>query len=72
MLRPKLPADVLEFFREQGSIGGKKAAASMTAEQRVRRAVRAAEAMTPEERRVRAIKAVTAREVKRQVEARQP
>lgn len=53
MARKKLPPEVLEFFRKQGTrggkIGGKKAAASMT----------------PEQRSARARKAVAAREAKR-------
>ena len=53
MGRKKLPPEILEFFRKQGKrggkIGGKMAAASMTAE----------------ERSERARKAVAAREAKR-------
>ena len=49
----KLPPEVLEYFRQQGAkggrIGGKKAA----------------ESMTPEQRSERARKAVAAREAKR-------
>jgi len=63
--KKKLPPEVLEFFRKQGSKGGKKAAASMTAAQRKARARKAAESMTPEERSARASKAVAAREAKR-------
>jgi len=62
MKRKKLPRDVLEYFRGQGkrggkiggSAGGKKAAASMT----------------PEQRSARARKAVAAREAKRRSEGR--
>ena len=47
--KPKLPAAVLAFFKEQGakggrkggSLGGKKAAENMTAAQRKQRAVNA-------------------------------
>ena len=45
MARTRPPLEVLEFFRRQGSkggkIGGKKAAASMTPEQRSLRARKA-------------------------------
>jgi hypothetical protein len=58
--RKKLPPEVLEFFRKQGSKGGKKAAAAMTPEARVARAKRAADSMTPEERAARAKKASAA------------
>jgi hypothetical protein len=51
--KKKLPPEILEYFRKEGAkggrIGGKKAAA----------------AMTPEERSERARKAVAAREAKR-------
>ena len=57
MPRKKLPPGVLDFFRKQGSKGGKKAAAGMTPEARVTRAKKAAESMTPEERTARAKKA---------------
>jgi len=44
----KLPADVLQFFREQGAkggrIGGKRSLQTMTAEQRVARARKASRA----------------------------
>jgi hypothetical protein len=63
--KKKLPPEVIEFFRMQGSRGGKKAAASMTAAQRKARARKAAASMTPEERSERARKAVAAREAKR-------
>ena len=57
MARKKLPAEVLEWFRQQGikggSLGGKAAAANMT----------------PEQRQERAKKAVAAREAKRALEA---
>jgi hypothetical protein len=58
--RKKLPPDILEFFRNQGSKGGKKAAAAMTPEARVARAKKASASMTPEERVARAKKASTA------------
>src|SRR5579862_2893489 len=50
MAKMKLPAEVLEQFRKQGSLGGKKAAANMTAKQRVKRSKKAHAAMTPEQR----------------------
>jgi hypothetical protein len=56
----KLPPDVVEFFRRQGSKGGKKAAASMTPQERTDRARAAAASMTPEERAARAKKASAA------------
>jgi hypothetical protein len=49
MKTPKIPEELLKFFREAGSRGGKKASA----------------AMTPEERSKRARKAVKAREKKK-------
>jgi len=52
--RKKLPPEVLDFFRKQGSKGGKKSAASLT----------------PEERAERARKAVAAREAKRKTSAK--
>jgi hypothetical protein len=58
--RKKLPPDILEFFRKQGSKGGKKAAAAMTPDARVARAKKASASMTPHERVVRAKKASTA------------
>jgi hypothetical protein len=58
--RKKLAPEVLDFFRKQGSKGGKKAAASMTPEARVARAKAAAAAMTPEQRALRAKKASAA------------
>ena len=65
----KLPAEVIEYFRKQGSKGGKKSAASMTVKQRTARAKKAGKqaaiSMTPEQRRARALKAVAAREAKR-------
>jgi uncharacterized protein YdaU (DUF1376 family) len=74
MPRKKLPPDILEFFRRQGSKGGKMSASRMTPEARVARAKKAAESMTPEERSARAKKAaaaaVAAREAKRK--ARRP
>jgi hypothetical protein len=63
--KKKLPPEVVEFFRKQGSKGGKKAAASMTSEQRTARARKAAKSMTPEQRSERARKAVAAREARR-------
>ena len=66
----KLPSEVLEFFRKQGSKGGKKAAASMTPAERTTRARKAAASMTPESRRERARKAVAAREAKRKTKAK--
>jgi hypothetical protein len=56
----KFPPYVVEFFRKQGSKGGKKAAASMTPQQRTARAKAAAASMTPEERAARAKKASAA------------
>jgi hypothetical protein len=56
----KLPPEVAEFFRKQGSKGGKKAAASMTPEERIARARAAAASMTPEQRTARAKKASVA------------
>jgi hypothetical protein len=64
--KPKLPPDVLDYFRKQGSKGGKKSAAAMTPEQRQERARRAAESLTKAQRIERARKAVQAREAKRQ------
>jgi hypothetical protein len=57
----------LEFFKKQGAIGGKKAAAAFTADERSARARKAALAqkLTPAERVARAKKAVAAREAKR-------
>lgn len=66
MAKKKLPPDVLEFFRRQGARGGKKAAASMTPEERADRAKKAATSMTAEQRVERARNAVAAREAKRQ------
>jgi hypothetical protein len=65
--RKKLPPDVIEFFRKQGSKGGKKAAASMTPKARIARAKKAAEAMTPEQRAARAKKASAAAAAARKV-----
>lgn len=67
--RTKLPPEAIEYFRKQGSKGGKKAAALMTPEERTARAKNAAASMTPAERRARALKAVAAREAKRQTQA---
>ena len=65
----KLPTKIAEFFRKQGSKGGKKSAASFTPEERIARAKNAARTatatMTAEQRRARALKAVAAREAKR-------
>lgn len=57
----------LEFFKKQGSRGGRKSAASLTAEERSARARKAALAqkLTPAQRVARAKKAVAAREAKR-------
>jgi hypothetical protein len=60
MATKKLPPEVAEFFRKQGSKGGKKAAAAMTPEERIARAKTAAASMTPEARIARAKKASTA------------
>ena len=65
MAKKDLPVDVLEFFRREGSRGGKKAAAALTPEQRRARARKASLALSPELRSERARKAVAAREVKR-------
>ena len=54
MSKQKLPEDVLEYFRQQGKIGGKLGGA------------KAWENLTPEERSARAKKAVAAREAKRE------
>jgi hypothetical protein len=66
MAKRILPPDVLDYFRKQGSRGGKKAAASLTPEQRTTRAQNAALALSPQERSERARKAVAAREAKRE------
>jgi len=56
----RLPAAVLQFFREQGArggrIGGKRSLQTMTAEQRVARAKKASEAAA-KARRAKAQKA---------------
>ena len=74
MPKKKLPPDVAEYFRKQGSKGGKKSAAAMTPEQRIARAQnaskKAAANMTAEERRARALRAVAAREAKRKVKSK--
>ena len=44
MARKQLPPEVLEFFRKQGSEGGKTAAGRMTPEARTARAKKAATA----------------------------
>jgi hypothetical protein len=65
-VRPrKFSLETLEFLRRKGSEGGKKAAASLTPEQRTTRARAAALSGTAEERSERARKAVAARESKR-------
>ena len=61
----KLPADVLEFFRKEGSKGGKKAASMSTPAQRRERSKKANFSLTPEQRSEHARKAVAAREAKR-------
>ncbi|MGH9436519.1 MAG: hypothetical protein ACRD22_01160 [Terriglobia bacterium] len=53
MSKKKLPEDVLEYFRQQGRIGGKLGGA------------KAWEKLTPKERSARAKHAVAAREAKR-------
>jgi hypothetical protein len=65
--KKKLPPEILEFFRKQGSKGGKKSAASFTPEERSARAKKAVAAvsLTPEQRHARALKAVAAREANR-------
>jgi hypothetical protein len=70
MAKKRLPPDILDYFKKEGSRGGKKAAASMTAEQRSARAQKAALALSPTERSERGQKAVAAREAKRKREAR--
>ena len=67
MPRKKLPSDILDFFRKQGSRGGKKAAAGMTPEARVARAKKAAESLTPVERTARAKKAAAVRKANRKL-----
>jgi hypothetical protein len=63
----KLPPNVAEFFRKDGSRGGKKSAASLTPEERVARAKKAVAAvsLTSAQRRASALKVVAAREAKR-------
>jgi hypothetical protein len=68
--RKKLPPDILEFFRKQGSKGGKKAAAMLTPEARVARAKKAAASMTPQERTARARKAAAASAIARKAKAK--
>jgi len=70
--RKKLPSDILEFFRKQGSKGGRKAASAMTPEARVARAKKAAASMTPEQRTARAKKASAAAVAKRKARKRSP
>jgi hypothetical protein len=67
MAKMKLPPEVLELFRKQGRIGGRKAAANLTAKERVKRSKKAHDSMTAKERRARALKAVQARERKRSI-----
>lgn len=62
MAKRLLPPEVLEYFRKQGAKGGRKAAQSMTAEQRIARSQAANNALTPEQRVERSKKAVAARE----------
>lgn len=57
-MKKKLPDDVLEFFRQQGSKGGKIGGK------------RSLETMTPEARSERAKNAVAAREAKRTAAAK--
>jgi len=75
MVAKRLPADVAEFFRKQGSKGGKMSAAALTPEQRIARATKASKkaiaGTTPEQRRARALKAVAVRAAKRR-EKNQP
>jgi hypothetical protein len=61
MATKKLPPDVLEFFRKQGSRGG-KLGGSLGGK-------KAAEGMTPEQRSERARKAVAVREARRRRKA---
>jgi hypothetical protein len=70
MAKRKLPSDILDYFKKEGSRGGKKAAASLTPEQRSARAQKAALTLSPRERSDRARKAVAAREAKRRREAK--
>jgi len=65
MAKKRLLPAVLEFFRKAGSRGGKKAAESLTPDQRKARAKKAALSSSPQERSARARKAVAAREAKR-------
>lgn len=44
MRQPLLPNDVLQYFRDQGSRGAKKAAANMTPAERKARATKASQA----------------------------
>jgi hypothetical protein len=76
--RPILPPAVLEFFRQQGAKGGRRAREVMTAAERQERARKAGRVggkrslvtMTAAERQERARKAVAARERKRQTRTR--
>jgi hypothetical protein len=65
MAKKKLPSDILDYFKKEGSRGGKKSAASLTPAQRSARAQKAALALSPSQRSERARKAVAAREAKR-------
>lgn len=67
-----LPPEAVEFFKRQGSIGGRAAADRMTPEQRSERSRKAAAAMTAQQRSERARKAVQAREAKRQATSAPP
>ena len=67
MPKKMLPPDILEYFKKQGSRGGKKGAKSLTAEQRKARAKKASLALSPEQRSQRARKAVATREAKRKL-----
>ena len=57
--RKKLPPEVVEFFRKQGAKGGRKGG------------VIRAERMTPEERSESARRAVTARWLKKNIQAQE-
>ena len=63
MAKKRLPAEVLEYFKKQGSIGGKLGGA-MGGRIGGKRAL---ETMTPEQRSERARVAVAAREAKRRI-----
>jgi hypothetical protein len=57
MARKKLSPEALEFFKKHGAEGGKLGGSAG--------GKKAAESLTPEQRRARALKAVAAREAKR-------